>query len=100
MSKVLNSPKPKANKNSRPKTFKPKVFNDSNPYSLKPKVLKEKYFRTNTKGPMKIWVHKSKIFYATDDRSSYIILGMIFSQFQEIYNVFYTCESVFILSKT
>jgi len=62
--KVLKSSKPKAKKNSRPKSFKTKVLNDSKPHNINHKDLKkEKSFRTNPKELMKIWVPKHQSLY-------------------------------------
>jgi len=48
----------------RPNCVKPKVLNEHKPHNFRHKAQKKtKPFRTNHKGPIKIWVPKSKILY-------------------------------------
>lgn len=66
-SKVLKCSKPKAKIYSRHQNFKPKVLNDPKPYYMKDKVQnKKKYVKTNPKGPLRLWVPKSEIVFATN----------------------------------
>jgi len=53
---------------SKPKVAKPKVLNEQKPLNFKHKAQnkKSKNFSTNLKGPIKIWVPKSKILDAAD----------------------------------
>jgi len=52
---------------SKPNGVKPRVLNEHKPRNFKQKAQKKtKPFRTNHKGPIKIWVPKSKIVYAAD----------------------------------
>ena len=60
--KIQKSSESKPEKNSRPNIFIAKVLNNSKPCSLRLKVIKiQNSFRTNPKGPLKIWVHKCDI---------------------------------------
>lgn len=64
--RVLKGQEPKTMNHSKQQTSKSKVLNDPKPYYKAKAQNKKRPIRTNTKGPIKVWVPKNEIIFVAD----------------------------------